>query len=346
MNQMLISTNRCLTPFFAFFLCLLLATTGLAQDMNRQATKYSVDAPVTTVALSSKFEYLAFGMKAGGFCVFVANTNKPVFFHVWAGHDKAVTSIAFSPDDKLLASGGLEGEVKIWDPVKDAPRALSVEESKKVKPLLKFKAHTGGVYGLAFSPDGKRLATAGADGLIKMWNRANGELLFSLPGSHKGGARSVVFSPDGQSLITGGMDKTVKIWEAKAGGKATKTITQPAPVYSVAVSPDGQQIAAGGGLPDKPGHVLLMNLEDGKELVDFKGHSDLVYVVAFHPTEARLASCSKDTTIRVWDLEKKEELYMDKHRDPVTGLSFAGDGKYFATASPEIIFLWQGTPKK
>jgi WD40 repeat protein len=314
--------------------------------MNRQAGKFSLDSPATTVAMSSKYEFMTFGMKSGGMSILAVKEGKPVYANVWKGHDKPVTCLAFSPDDKLVASGGQDGQVKIWDTPKCAPLSLSPESAKKAEPLHKIKAHTGGVYGLAFSPDGKHLATAGTDGAIRFWNPATGEQQFAFMGAHKGGARAVAFSPDGFSLVSGGMDKTVKIWDAKAGGKVTKTLTEPAPVYSVAVSADGQRIAAGGGAPDQPGHVVLSNWDDGKEVVDFKGHSDVVYCVAFHPNEDRLVSCGKDTTIRVWDLEKKEELYMDKHRDPVTGLSFTGDGKFFATASPEIIFLWQGTPKK
>jgi WD40 repeat protein len=340
--------SRQYTNFVVFAMFLALSPLpALAQDMNRQAGKFSLDGPATTVAMSSKYEFMSFGMKSGNLSIYVVKPEKPVYANHWKAHDKAVTCIIFSPDNKLVASGGLDGQIRIWDTVKSAEFSISPEAAKKAQPLHKIvKAHPGGVYGLAFSPDGKRLASAGADGSIKFWNSATAEPLFAFTGAHKGGSRAVAFSPDGQSLASGGMDKTVKIWDAKAGGKTIKTLNMPAPIYSVAISADGQRIASGGGAPDQPGHVVLSNWDDGKEVIDFKGHSDTVYVVAFHPTEDRLVSCSKDTTIRVWDLEKKEELYMDKHRDPVTSLCFTGDGKSFATASAEIIFLWQGTPKK
>jgi WD40 repeat protein len=339
--------RKCCFPIIgAVLLVFTLVVPARAQDMNRQAGKFSLDGPCTTVAMASKYEYMSFGMKAGGLSIYVVKRDKPVFANYWKAHDKAVTCIVFSPDNKLVASGGLDGQIKIWDTVKSAECALTAEAAKKAAPLHKIRAHTGGVFGLAFSPDGKRLASAGADGAVRFWNSATGEQLFAFTGAHKGGARAVAFSPDGQSLASAGMDKAVKVWEGKANGKTIRTLNMPAPVYSVAISADGQRIASGCGAPDQPGHVVLSNWDDGKEVTDFKGHSDIVNVVAFHPTEERLVSCSKDTTIRVWDLEKKEELYMDKHRDPVTGLSFCGDGQMFATASAEIIFLWQGTPKK
>ncbi|HEV3146146.1 MAG TPA: WD40 repeat domain-containing protein [Gemmataceae bacterium] len=317
-----------------------------AQDVNRQSGKFSIDGQVTTVALCSKYEYVAFGLKSGALSIFAVKERKPVYANAWKGHDKAVTCLVFSADDKQVVSGGMDGQLKVWDTVKSAEHAVTKELATKAQPSQKIKAHTGGVYGVAFSPDGKRLASAGADGFIKVWNTTNGELLFSFPAAHKGGARAVAFSPDGQSLVSGGMDKTVRIWEAKAGGKTTKTLDHPAPVYTVAVNADGSRIASGTGANNEQAHVMLWDWETGKQITDFKGHTDIVTGVEFHPTEERLISCSKDTTIRVWDLQKNEELYMDKHRDPVTSLSIAGDGKYFATASAEIIFLWQGVPMK
>ncbi|HLW63990.1 MAG TPA: WD40 repeat domain-containing protein [Gemmataceae bacterium] len=330
----------------ALLVIALFAGPGPAQDMNRQAGKFSLDGQATTVAMCSKYEYLAFGLKSGALSIFAVKEGKPVFANAWKGHDKAVTCMVFSADDKKVASGGMDGQIRLWDTAKSAEHAVTKELAAKAQPEHKIKAHTGGVYGLGFSPDGKRLASAGADGAIKVWNTATGELLFTFPAVHKGGARAVAYSPDGQSIVSGGMDKTVKIWEAKAGGKLIKSLDHPAPVYCVAVNVDGSRIASGTGLNDVQAHVILWDWNKGKEITDFKGHSDIVTGVVFHPTEDRLLSCSKDTTIRVWDLEKKEELYMDKHRDAVTGLSFAGDGKFFATASAEIIFLWQGTPKK
>jgi len=327
--------------------CLVLLATAAshAQDMNRQAGKYSLDSPAAIVAVSSKYEFTAFGMKNGGIGIFAVKEGKVVYANIWKAHDKPVTCIVFSPDDKLVASAGQDGQVKIWDTAKCAKLAVSAELAKKAQPEHNVKAHAGGAYGVAFSPDGKQLASAGADGAIRFWNPNSGEQLFALTGMHKGGARAVAFGTDGQAIVSGGMDKTVKIIDAKPGGKVLKTLNHPAPVFTVAVNSSGQYIASGTGPVDAQAHVIVWDWESGKEVVDLKGHTDIVHGVLFHPTEERLVSCSKDTTIRVWDLQKKEELYEDKHRDAVTSISFTGDGRILASASAEIIFLWQGTPK-
>jgi Tol biopolymer transport system component len=125
------------------------------------------------------------------------------------GHTDGVNCVAFSPDGKRLVSGSgnlvtgkktLPGELKVWD-------AATGQQT------LTLKGHTGGVSSVAFSPDGKRLASGSADETVKVWDAATGQLTLTLQG-HTGPVSSVAFSPDGQRLASASYDRTVKVWDA------------------------------------------------------------------------------------------------------------------------------------
>jgi len=114
------------------------------------------------------------------------------------GHALEVTSVAFSPDGKRLASGGNDNMAKIWDIAG--------------KELFALKGHVGWVSSVAFSPDGQRLATASTDETVKIWDTATGNELFSLKG-HAGRVSCVVFSPDGHRLASANSDGSIHLWE-------------------------------------------------------------------------------------------------------------------------------------
>jgi WD40 repeat protein len=167
-----------------------------------------------------------------------------------SGHTSGVESVAFSPDGKVLASGTCgkwepyyyggylcdQGEIKLWDVAKGTEiRTLSGHTRTS------FSAKVNSV---AFSPDGKILASGSDDDTIKLWDVATGREIRTLSG-HTWYVESVAFSPDGRILASGSWDETVKLWDV-ATGKELRTLSGHTwPVSSVAFSPDGKILASG-----------------------------------------------------------------------------------------------------
>jgi WD40 repeat protein len=186
--------------------------------------------------------------KPGEVMVWDAQTGQELL--ALQGHTGMVTSVAFSPDGKRLASASgvwdqqqlkyTSPEVKVWDP-------------QTGQELLALQGHTGMVTSVAFSPDGKRLASAGgvdlSPGEVKVWDAETGQELLALQG-HTRMVTSVAFSPDGKRIATGGADRTVRVWDADKGQQLFALKGHRDEVRCVAFSPDGKRLASAGVFSD------------------------------------------------------------------------------------------------
>ena len=205
------------------------------------------------------------------------------------------------------------------------------------KELFTLKGHSGGVWSVAFSPDGKRLASGSSDQTIKFWDTVTGKELLSLK-RHSGVVLSVAFSPDGKRLASGSFDKTIKLWDTVTGTELLTLKGHSGNVLSVGFSSDGNRLAAGNF--DRT--IKLWDTVAGKELLTLKGHSSEVWSVAFSPDGKRLASGSTDQTVKLWGTVTGTELLTLKgHSNEVFSVAFSPDGKRLASGSfDRTIKLW------
>ena len=210
----------------------------------------------------------------------------------------SVTSVAFSTDGALLASGALDNTVQLWD----MPTNTNI---------ARLEGHSDGVRAVAFSHDGKMLASGAgdptvhfpADNTIKLWDVATNAIIATLEG-HKGMVASVAFSPDGKILVSGSNDETVKLWDVATKESIATLEGHTDGVASVAFSPDGTILASGARTFDET--VKLWDVATKESIATLEGHTDGVASVAFSPDGTILAAGVGDAFFSIFFLELSE----------------------------------------
>jgi WD40 repeat protein len=267
--------------------------------------------------------------------------HSPKLLGFFQGHSEFVNNVAFSPDGKILASGGCgkksfvctQGEIRFWD----------LDTGSQIGNSLRY---SGTVLSLEFSPNGQILASGHANNKIRLWNVSTRKQIGDDFVGHSGGIGSLSFSPDGQVLASGGGDNTIRLWNVKTGEQIGDSLTGHKVglvikgINSVAFSPNGQILASGG----QDDTIRLWDVETGQQIGKaFKGHDLFVKSVAFSPDGKMLASGSWDETIRLWDVETGEQIGdpLTGHTDYIQSVAFSPDGEMLASGSYDTtIRLW------
>jgi WD40 repeat protein len=226
-----------------------------------------------------------------------------------------------------LATASVDQTVKLWD------GGTGVE-------LRTLRGHTDFVLGVAFSPDGQRLASASSDKTVRVWDGRSGRELLTLRG-HMDQVTAVAFSPGGQRLASASFDKTVKVWDGRSGQELLTFRGHSKKVLGVAYSPDGQRLASAGD--DQTARVW--DAHTGQELLILRGHYG-VTTVAFSPDAKRLATAGWDETVKLWDGRTGQELLtLRGHTGHVTSVAYSPDGHSLASGGwDQTVKVWDAPP--
>ncbi|AFY95774.1 WD40 repeat domain-containing protein [Chamaesiphon minutus] len=291
-------------------------------------------------------------------------------------HTHTFRGMKFSRDGRQLAIGCDDCQIRIYNlpGLLADPTATNVD--RHCHQLL--PRHSNWVFSVAYSPDESRLASASADGTVRIWDLATGECLQTLP--HEHWAIRTLFAPDGRYLVVSGMsptiyvwdtisgepiatlnghrdwiwsiemsadgrtlfstgeDRTIRVWDLNTGDCQTVLRGHQQRIWSISLSPDGRHLVSG----SEDRSIEIWDLQSGKCVKTINGYSNSIKAIAFVPARDWLASCHRDCTIRLWNLQHLVCIQtLTGHTDAVLTIAISPDGRYLASSSLDrTIRLW------
>jgi len=243
-----------------------------------------------------------------------------------------LSSLTYSRDGNILATGSLTGTVKLWAPATG-------------KQFLPQGGHEGSVHVVALSPDGKTAATASGENTLRLWEARVGKEAHVLPG-HEGGVLAAAFLPDGRTLVSIGRDNTLRSWDVRTGRQLRQDRLSEAARRTLAVAPGGRLIALGG---EK--EIILWDLAANQEVRRLPAGGS----VAFVPDGKTLLSWADDRLVHVWDVGTGKERrrfdgphFSEDAHDRIYCIAFSPDGKLVAFGGqvPPIVICELSTGKQ
>ena len=209
--------------------------------------------------------------------------------HGWKA-DNSVRGMAFSPDNKVLVAGDRGGRIHVYD----------IETGEEVRK----HSHDGAILGLDFSPDGKSIVTVGSDKTVRVFDATTFEVRQNLVG-HEGPIYNVAFSHEGPFIASVGWKSDVWVWNSETGENVLKLDGDGGDNWGVSfLGKRSSHLVVG----NQDGSVMVWRLENGRHVATFHGHSAPVHDIALDRERKRIATSSRDGTIRIWDTEALKEL--------------------------------------
>jgi WD40 repeat protein len=304
---------------------------------GKQTRSYLQQGGAEALAISPDGKYLA--VHGGGDSTLymrelAADKDKVL----WKGNHPQGFRLAFTRDSKMIASGGWDSTIRLWD----------VATGKRLPADLP-PSHEGWVYGVATLPDGNRIVCADSGGQVLLWDIARQTVLGRFAG-HTGRVLCVACSRDGKTVATGGTDKKVRVFET-ASGKLLRTIEVRGQVRGLDFSPDGKRLASAVG-PDRYSTWMgpiqgdaaqVWNPATGDIQLTLSGVTGGAKAIAFAPDGKTLATAGNDGTVRIFDAAGgKERLTLKVGKGAVETVAFSPDGELIAaTGQDELVSLWR-----
>lgn len=261
---------------------------------------------------------LPFGLGKFGVMIYILSLESGQVEQVLRGHRNLITSLAFSPDGKWLASGSTDQTARLYD--------LATGKVHKV-----LEGHKSRVSGVSFSPNGQQLATSSLDNTGRIWSVKTGAMSAELKG-HPTSVNCIAWSPDGKTLATGSVDGSIRLWESKGEFRKSYSVIDQVAVQMVSLtfSRDSRELLYTGIALS--GKTAIIDVASGQRRVDFSAHSNTV-VHGFLSADGKRAASTggNDHETYVWNTGTGEVMQklMGKSRS-VFGIAWGPDGKSIA----------------